>query len=412
MDRSGIKGVEKQKKLLEAELRLLRKGTGITPLKLEALTALQLCIAQRTGTEARDLSTDQMRTFLLYELDRLGESLEARAIRRAFAIDHQGEPLNLTARRRMLAQQLDRHPDTIESAENRGIKELVRRMVRPTTDQKTPRVLTPQPTTTIQPDRMTKAMQAMVAEGLGHLYSVDSHTQELIRCFGRDPYPYMDTSVEWTLLSSDKGSEWYRHRVRYVFRRKKGYFRHAVVASAQDGNALMASGLVDELIVVKPEEQKDFSLQAKNALQHAFIVVHDAEDNIQQTLRYSEIDPLIQQELLSHVWQVDPATCRLFEVQIPPERQKATTTYEYLITFDYPTSEHYAFWYSPGLMYLHNITVDVSRFPNRDTWQFFMVPFFGEVFPGNLEPNGDRFTMPANSWIMQGHGMALTWQQK
>lgn len=400
------------KDFLEEELHSLRKGTGITLLKLEQLPKLRANIAERTGIETQSLTVDQVQIYLRYEFEKLGEGIEGRATRNAFAIDHEA-PGNLTQRRAKLAKQLDCHPDTIEAAENRGIKELIRRLMY----SKSPTVaFSPEPRALTGrkkgPERMTQLVRGFVSEGLGELYAIDSHTSELIRCFGRDPHPYMDTSVEWMLTPSEKGDGWYKNKLRYVFRRHKSYFRLAIVSSAQDCKTLMASGLVDELIVVRSEDSTKYAREIKDALQNAYLVVHDAEENIQQTLRFTEVDALTVQQLLSSVWQVDPGTCRMLEVTIPAERQKATTTYEYRIAYNLPINEHYAFWYSPGLMYLHNITVDISRFPGRNRWKFFMIPFFGEVFPGTVEPTGDRFTMPANSWIMQGHGLALTWQHK
>src|SRR5688500_19929611 len=112
-----MKSEYNRRDFLEEELHSLRKGVGITFLKLEQLTTLHACIASRTGIEPANLTLDQVRAYLQYELDSLGEGIEGRAVRNAFALDYEDAPGNVTQRRAQMAKQLGCHPDTVERSE-------------------------------------------------------------------------------------------------------------------------------------------------------------------------------------------------------------------------------------------------------------------------------------------------------
>ena len=308
----------------------------------------------------------------------------------------------------MLARKLDKHTDTIKAYENRAITVLVRRLLLSRSD--TPTI--PQPREAapiISPDRYETAVRSMISQGLGELLQIDSRKAELLRCFSLNTQPYLDTSIEWLLLPSNRGKEWYSHRIRYTFRRKKDHFRVAITTSSLDCEALMVSGVIDEVIKLDRSPHNEFEMT--DILQSTRFVVKETSGR-QQLYAFTEVDQTVTGQLLTPLWQIDKSECRIIEVRIPKKKMNEGTIFEYWLTYHLQLKEQYAYWYAPGLMFLNNITLDVSRFPDRDKWDFHILPFFGHVFPGTLESTGDRFTMPANSWIMQGHGIALNWQKK
>lgn len=398
---------KKVNNILQKELYSLRKGEGLTIAKLEHLSLLPNIIARTTGMPLQHTSIDQLQTYIIHEIDRLPNGVEAMALNNAFALGWR-DPGTLTRRRQALAQKLDKHADTIEAYENRAIATLARRLASYTARAETPRI--PNHGTISRPkDHFENAMRTLLSKGLGELLQVDTHENDLLRCFTPNIQPYLDTSVEWLLLPSSRGSKWYSNRIRYTFRRKKEYFRIAITSSSLDSEALMVSGLVDE--VIKLDRSPHDKFEMSDILQSTRFVVKEISGR-QQLYSFSELDPLITQQLLAHLWQIDKTDCRIIEVQIPKEKITDDTIFEYWLTYHLQLKEQYAYWYAPSLMFLNNITLDVSRFPGRKNWDFHILPFFGHVFPGTIEPTGDRFTMPANSWIMQGHGIALSWQRK
>lgn len=398
------------------ELHTLRKGPGITPWKLSSATELRTAIAKRTGIAAEHLTPEQMHTFLRYELDQLGENNEAWAIRNALALGQEEKPGKLIERRARLARQLDRHMDTIEAYENRGIKLLLSRLngigrsSQPLNEPAADVAARSTQAAVPEANRMADIVRDMITAGISELYGIDAHASEILHSFGRNPLPYMDASIEWILLPSARGEAWYVSRYHYTFRRHKSCFRVGIVTTNDECEALMASGVVDDAL--KLNAGVDYEREVASIQRSSFFVVNDVQTGIKRSLSFLELRSDTQRALLALTWQVDPETCRIIEVQIPPDMQKPTTIYEYVAICDFQVDDRSSFWYSPGLMYLNSIVLDVSRFPGRERWRFSILPFFGQVFPGTLEPTGDRYTMPAGNWIMQGHGFALTWQEK
>lgn len=401
-----IEGNKKVNNTLQKEIFSLRKGEGFTTMKLERLSLLPSIIANIIGVPLQNTSVNQLQTYLIHEIDTLLGEPEATALRNALALGWK-TPSTLTERRRALAHKLDKHVDTVEAYENRAITALVRRLVSYKT-QNTP-FISPPLSETPSPSHFEGAMRSIISKGLGELLQINSHEAELLRCFSPNTQPYLDTSIEWLLLPSSRGKEWYSHRIRYTFRRKKEFFRVAITASSLDSEALMISGMVDEVIKLDRSPHDEFEMT--DILQSTRFVVKEANGR-QQLYSFTELDSAATHHLLARLWQIDKDNCRIIEVQIPKEKMRDDTIFEYWLTYHIRLKEQYAYWYAPSLMFLNNITLDVSRFPDRKKWDFHILPFFGHVFPGTLEPTGDRFTMPANSWIMQGHGIALSWQKK
>lgn len=404
----GRKNVKKEDYTLQKEIYSLRKGEGLTTIKLERLSLLPSVIAQGVGIPPQNASIQQLQVYLIHEIDSLPGETEISALRNALALGWE-TPGTLAKRRQFLAQKLEKHVDTVKAYENRAIALLAHRLV-----SRTAPTNTAAPSESIEPALLPSnhyevAMRSLVSKGLGDLLQITSRETELLRCFSPNTQPYLDTSIEWLLLPSNRGNEWYSHRIRYTFRRKKDHFRVAITTSSLDCEALMVSGIVDEVIKLDRSPRSEFEMT--DILQSTRFVVKETNGR-QQLYAFTEIDQATTQNLLTPLWQIDKNECRIIEVQIPKEKMSDGTIFEYWLTYHLQLKEHYAYWYAPSLMFINNITLDVSRFPDRRKWDFHILPFFGHVFPGTLESSGDRFTMPANSWIMQGHGISLSWQQK
>ena len=403
------KNSKKENYTLQKEIYSLRKGEGLTALKFERLSLLPAVIAAALDTPPQNTSIQQLQTYLIHEIDTLPGELEVTALRNALALGWK-TPGTLAKRRQTLAYRLSKHTDTIKAYENRAITLLARRLtsnktrVNETIPTSQPLNLSPQPS-----NHYETVVRSIISKGLGELLQINSRETELLRCFSLNTQPYLDASIEWLLLPSSRGKDWYTNRIRYTFRRKKDHFRVAITASSLDCEALMVSGVVDEVIKLDRSPHDDFEMT--DILQNTRFVVKETSGR-QQLYAFTELDHTTTQHLLSPLWQIDKNDCRIIEVQIPKEKMGEGTIFEYWLTYHLQLKEKYAYWYAPSLMFINNITLDVSRFPDRKKWEFHILPFFGHVFPGTLESSGDRFTMPANSWIMQGHGIALSWQEK
>lgn len=395
--------------LLIVELQSLRKGSGLVVWKLQHLAVLRGIIARQLGVDADTLAVSQMHAYLLYELSELGEGDVAKAVRNAYAIGQEHDPHSLTHRRADLSLRLNRHPDTIKAYENEGISQLAHRL---TTYAALPTSAKGHIPSTVKEkhvglDSMEKALKKTVVEGLAGLYTLGGRGVEALRPFGRSKHPYLDTNIELVLSPSSRGDDWFLYKLRYMFRSTKSIFRIGIVTNAQDCGMLMSSGLFDE--VTQLNQDADFDREIADIISSWRFIVHDKETGIQHPFWFTELDATIRRDLLTPVWQVDADVCRVIEVHIPEDLQGESISYELRCIYNLRVGERYAYWEAPGLMYLNTITIDVSQFPHREQRQFFIKPFLGTAFPGLLEPGGSKFTLPASSWLMLGHGIVIIW---
>lgn len=388
---------------LQKELRLLRKGSGLALWKLDSASLLRQMIARRLDIPQTELASTQLYGYLLHEINELTGSELKRALKCAYALE-ESTASSLTRRRADLSLQMERHPDTLKAYENQAIDELAHRLM------ESPSLPPPAPIAISTDKPLEQALQRTVVEGLGGLYELGTHASEVLRVFGKSRQPYLDARVECSLLPSKRGSDWYVYRYRYTFRSLKTTFRIGVVTSTQDSSILMATGLFDEMIQLN--EGADFERELPGIIGNCRFVVRDMETDSHQSLWFAEVDAPRRRELLGSVWQIDADTCRVIELQIPVAEQTVSTLYELRVDYDLRVDEHYAYWGTPGLMYLTTLTIDISQFPRRDTWQFFLKPFLGTTFTGSFDPGGNRFSLPANNWITAGQGVVLIWQEK
>lgn len=112
------------------ELQWLRRGEGLTLRKLASTPTLLWLGSGRGASGEPDgdaiFATDRM---LRRQLADLGDGLAPKALRAALAVDRD-DPRTLTHRRHDFAEDHNKHPDTVESHENRAIDELALRILR------------------------------------------------------------------------------------------------------------------------------------------------------------------------------------------------------------------------------------------------------------------------------------------
>lgn len=405
MNKRGTHSVDPST-LLQRELQLLRKGAGLVVWKLEQTHELRKIVARKLETQPRQLTAAQTYAYLLHEISGLSNKDAMDALKNAYRLEP-SLPSALTRRRMEFSLQIGRHPDTIKAYEDQAIDELTHHLLAPVEATSKPaEVLPPKQRT----HSLEKALQRSAIESLAGLYEFGSHAKEIVRILGKSPEPYLDANVECILLPSKRGSKWYTYRYRYTFRSPKKTFRIGITSSAHDTGVLIASGLFDEMIQLN--EGANFDEELPGIIDNCRFIVHDTEENIQQSLWFTEMESPKRRELLGHVWQIDADACRVIELQVTPKEYGNLASYELRFDYDLRVDEHYAYWETPGLMYLNTLTIDVSQFPQREKWQFFLKPFLGATFTGSFDPSGNRFTLPAGSWITAGQGIVVIWQEK
>lgn len=408
MAKNGENSADSRRRKLVFELRSLRKGSGLTRWKLETARQLRAVLAEQTGIEAQHLTPAQLHAYLLEQLNKLGESIEAHAVRNAYALGHEDNPGKLTERRLAFAEKLGRHPDTIEAHENHGLDELANHLLSfqlaiesgETGDQWQLSHI----------ERTTNAARNMVAQGLADLYGLGTHAPEILATFGRRPSPYLDANVELVLLPSQRSKDWFVYKFRLAFRAQLDHFLIAIVQSAHDTEALMAAGVVDDVIQINATS--DIDRELATIAQDCSLLLKDTKNGTQQQLDLVPLDELAARDLLKEAWRVDGTSCRILKAELPERSRHQDLYYEFRCSVElHVYNEQFVYWNAPTLMYLNNITIDVSRFPNRNTWKFYMLPFLGATLPGAVEPTGDRYTLTAGCWVMQGHGIAINWHE-
>lgn len=410
--------IEAQKAALIKEFHVLRKGNGLAPWKLDQASILRAITAEQTGIDDDALLASHVQAFLHHEINSLRESVETRALRNAFAIGLEHNPEKLTTRREALAKSLNRHADTIEAYENRGIEQLANQLMSLENPVYMAQIKQIASDSDASPDLSAASAyqasgmhiaRAMVTQGLSEMYGLGARAPEIHKIFRQSESPYLDTSVEWHMTPSTRGAEWYTYKLRYTFRMQKERFRIGVSNSVHDLEILIASGVVDDTLKLNGIE--DLDTEIPGIIKNCGFMAYNEKKGTRTPLSLKELDNDKRAKLFEGIWQVDPNSCRVLEVELSTNNQRPSA-YEYHWSFDLPVDgEHYVYWSAPGLMYLSNLNIDIARFPNRDQWQFSIIPFLGTLPQGSLETNGNSYSMSTGGWIMQGHGVAITWQR-
>jgi len=125
MNKTGINNESEELSHLAAELRVLRKGSGLAAWKLQDTTNLRTAVAHHLDEEPQALSIEQVYAYLLHEIKELGNNDSAKMLRNAYAIGQEEHPGSLTQRRADMSIDANVHPDTVKAHENRAINALV-----------------------------------------------------------------------------------------------------------------------------------------------------------------------------------------------------------------------------------------------------------------------------------------------
>jgi hypothetical protein len=389
---------------LVAELASLRKGSGLTPAKLQGKAGIQEVIARTHNGSG--FTNSQIHNLLLTEISKLPNSTTSTALRYAFCLDDNIQACNtLFQRRRELADRLGKHPDTIIRYENQAIHNLALQLEEPTSTS--PLLLSPQDAGARQ--LQTTALHTAAVASLSGLLPIATHAPELVNYLEQSQRPYLEMNIDITFSASPRGTNWYRVETAYNFQGKRSAFRLAVVLDNEDGEYLIAQGLIDDFH--KLNDRVDPKREIRTIINGSRFIAYDRMAATQKLLRFQELDPNEVNLLLQSVGKPLKSYCRFLEVTIPAQWQKENIDYEYRSSFSLRDDIHYAYWYAPSMMFLKKLTFDYSQFPSAASWNFIVMPFLGNITAESTRTSHSFITRPTN-WIMPGHGIALMWEAK
>lgn len=390
------------------ELSLLRKGTGLTPTKLYKTPTLETVASHIANTPASSLTNHQIYNILVTEIAHSPQDIFLDAATNALGI--KSSSTGLLKRRRELAARLNKHPDTIERYENQGLTNLASRLIErghASDDNPSERRRSVGTYRLQKLEHYTETTRAIADLSLGSHLSVGEHASSLLSYLQQTQRPYLDAVVSIRLSSSHRGDDWYKFRLKHTFRGIRETFRIAVVLDNEDGEQLMASGLIDDFHkLIHPD---DFRQDIKTIITSSKFLLRNPENNTQKLLRFKELDASAAQRVFQSAATHFVHPCRLLEVTVPLEWQTPEVIYEHQSILHIKTDVQYAYWYSPGLMHLRKFTFDFSDFPDADKRHFFVQTFLGQM-SGTFHQDRNLFTLDRTTWVMPGHGLALIWQ--
>lgn len=389
---------------LTQELSLLRKGIGITPLKLQNKPLIRSLAAHATVTPNDSITDNQVYSFLLSELAQLAHTTQIQALQTAFGMGTSQK--TLSRRRLQLATKIAKHPDTIERYENQALSLFASHLLeRDLVSKSNSRLVSPLYIQELE--TQAKTTRLMTTMGLSSHLSLDERGEDLMHYLEQPRKPYLDATVHITLLPSTRGDTWYRFRMSYNFQGGRESFRVAVVLDSADGEQLMASGHVDDYHRLDNPNSPRRDIKA--IIASSKFIIRNPRRNSQRLLRFRELTSEQAAQILTSTTKPLANLCWLIEIDIPPEWQTKECTYEYLSWINLPIAS-VAYWYSPTLMYLKKLTLDFSQFPGAHKRDFFLLPFLGHA-PGTVTEEKYLYILKLNGWIMPGHGIVLGWQR-
>lgn len=388
------------------ELAELRKGIGLTPMKLQGKTTIRGLISRIADLPIASLTDSQVHAFLLAEISKISKSRNGLALHNAYGLTADSQN-TLSARRAVLASQLRKHPDTIERYENQGLVEFATHLTSQQSTHSLPASHSSSSYLQHLEDQAAKAKTATTL-GLSGLLSLERRAEELVDFLESSPRPYLDTDIEILFQPSKRGSNWYRMVVIYSFQGKRETFRTAAVTTNEDGERLMKLGLVDEFHKLNDSIEPTREIRA--LINGSRFTLKHADTGHQKLLRLQVLESEPATKLLQSLDEPLLGPCRILEITIPHEWQTAETIYEYYNAINLRDDVHYAYWYAPSLMFVKKLTFDYSKFPDAEKWQFMALPFLGHIAGGVLDRHKHSFVLHPNSWIMPGHGIGLTWE--
>lgn len=391
---------------LTKELAALRKGEGVTPIKLRDKHVIRTIAARATATPTDHLTNNQVYSFLLAELANLPRNHLSLALHNALGINSIID--KLAARRSHLSARLEKHTDTIERYENQALQSfaahLIERSILPKNQPTFPSSYYLQ-----ELEMHTQTLRSMTTAGLSRHLFLEDHGEDLMKYLELSRRPYLDATVHIHLLPSSLGDEWYRFKLTYSFKGKRESFRVAVVLNSTDGENLMASGLVDDFHQLNHFDNPKRDIKAISA--NSKFMLKNPATNTQKLLRLRELDSEQTAIVLQSTSKPLAQPCWILGADVPRMWQTSDIIYEHHSVINLDTREHYAYWYAPALMYLKKLTFDFSDFPRAVTWNFKLQPFLGHT-PGTVITEKNLYTLHLDNWIMPGHGIMLLWREK
>lgn len=394
---------------LLTELILLRKGRGLTPAKLHNKMLIRDIMSRTSSTH--NPTNSQVHNLLLEEIAKLPKGPITTALHYALNIaDPAKESSTLFQRRSELASLLNKHTDTIIRYENQAFHELA--LLLEERDSNTPPTTSLKERTRPQPSQITaqtKIIRSTATASLTGLLPIGPRGPELITYLEQSQRPYLEVDITITFLPSPRGPNWYRIETAYKFQGLRDAFRLAVVTNDEDGEHLIAQGLIDDFY--KLNDHIDPKREIRGIINGSRFTAHDRTNNTQKLLRFRELSPTQTTLLLQSVEEPLNAHCTFLEVTIPLQWQREGIHYEYQSAFSLRDDIHYAYWYAPSMMFLKKLTFNYLEFPNASSWNFTVMPFLGAITSESIR-TPHSFTARPNNWIMPGHGIALTWEPK
>lgn len=400
------KGRTKYHDKLVDELTLLRKVSGVTPAKMHYKIALRGIAARAIGVDDNKITNSQIHSFLLGEIAKLPPTTPFTALRHAFGLaEIMTTDGKLSQRRRALALDLDKHEDTVVRYENQAISDLAAHLEAASGNTR-PRTRTQ---TNTSPTALHRIIRDTVKLSLPGLLPVANRGPELLEYLEQSQRPYLETSVDIKLTPSSRGVNWYRLKVKYTFTGRRDTFRLAVVMNGEDGEQLLAQGLVDEF--QKLNDTIDPRQEIRTVRNNSRFMAYNPTLRSQKLFRFRELDPIQAQTLLQSTTRPLKAPLRVLEVKLPIPWQSEGIVYEYRSTFSLRDDIHYAYWYAPSMMFVKKISFDYSEFPQVDRFDFVTIPLLGNV-TGNSTRKEYSFVVRPNSWVMSGNGIVAVWEVK
>lgn len=389
------------------ELSALRKGRGLSAIKLNDKHMLRDVISRLGNVPASTLTTGQIYTHLLGELAKLDNSRGKEALRNAFGLES-STSLTLSDRRRYLATVLGKHPDTIERYENQAILELSTHLAE-LSAHASPIQSIRSPYLQQLEGQLAMARKATTFNLKG-LLSLGERAEEFVQYLEAFRRPYLDTTIEIILKPSRRGSGWYRMEIHYRFQRQSDFYRIAVVTHNADGESLTKLGLIDEFHKINDTIEPTREVRA--IARSSKFILHNPAKRRQKLLRFKPVPPETAKQILQSFEKPPLGACHFFEITVPPEWDTPETVFEYHSTLNLREDLRYAYWYTPGIMYVRKLTFDYSDFPDADRQLFKVLTFLGHISGDEMFTPADRsFTVDLNDWLMPGNGIGLAWEQ-
>lgn len=253
------------------------------------------------------------------------------------------------------------------------------------------------------------APRALVEHGLESMYPTIPSFRRAIDALDLEKPPFTRVTVDIHLTTSkEQPARNCTFNLNYSFDATLDRFRVAFTASANITETLIASGLVDEVITLEREAE----LAEVDDHKIADIQLVRIEGDHVNRLEFKRLSDRKVRRLLGSTLPEGQKDCALFEAKAQA-KTPGQCRFKFSNTCELSVSEGYCYWTSPRTLFLSTLTIDTSRFPNRDQWSFIFQPFLGNARLATDAMLGpDRYSLDLQEWIVRGQGVAVIWSSK